>query len=355
MICPRCNKINREDIKSCVRCGEKLYVDHMDTPEKLKPSEEALKEWKNLHTVEIDQKYINFCFFKYYISTQPIVTMAFTPSCSHLAVNGAENTFKIFDIQRGTIVKTYTDHKDRVTSLAYSPNEKLLASTSMDRTIKIRQWPQGNIIRTFFGNCGFTIVKFLSDNNTIVTANRKREINFWDIETAECLKTFKGHSREITCFAVSPDEKYLLSGSLDSDIKIWDIEKNWSRRVFGEHYYTIYSIKFHPAGTQVTSLDYLTGKGGRILLWDFETGKVLRTIRESKGELMLMDQSRNGRDIITMNEKNEVEIWNQSAGNYINNLGKHEDIITTLTFSSNGNMAASGDETGTVKIWGKGQ
>jgi WD40 repeat protein len=36
--------------------------------------------------------------------------------------------------------------------------------------------------------------------------------------------TFKGHTASVSCVAISPDGKHIVSGSGDKTIKLWDVK-----------------------------------------------------------------------------------------------------------------------------------
>ena len=50
-----------------------------------------------------------------------------------------------------------------------------------------------------------------------------RTIRIWNLLTGEAIHDLEGHSYGVTCIAVSPDGKTIVSGSIDRTIKIWGI------------------------------------------------------------------------------------------------------------------------------------
>ena len=57
----------------------------------------------------------------------------------------------------------------------------------------------------------------------LVSGSRDLTIKVWDMKTRRCLRTLKGHRRSVLClqFDSSPDEDIIVSGSSDSDVIIW--------------------------------------------------------------------------------------------------------------------------------------
>ncbi len=48
-------------------------------------------------------------------------------------------------------------------------------------------------------------------------------MKLWDADTGQLLRTFAGHSGEVTSVAFSPDGKQLFSGGSDGTRKLWDV------------------------------------------------------------------------------------------------------------------------------------
>ena len=47
-------------------------------------------------------------------------------------------------------------------------------------------------------------------------------IQVWSFDTGECLSTLSGHNNAVTC--IHFDHSRIVSGSLDTQIKVWDIK-----------------------------------------------------------------------------------------------------------------------------------
>lgn len=46
----------------------------------------------------------------------------------------------------------------------------------------------------------------------------------WDLQKGELMKTLKGHSLAVTAVAFTSDMAYIVSGGLDRQILVWDIQ-----------------------------------------------------------------------------------------------------------------------------------
>jgi WD40 repeat protein len=85
-----------------------------------------------------------------------------------------------------------------------------------------------------------------------------------------CKKVFYGHSGGITC--VQLDESVLVSGSVDKEIKLWDVTTGTCVRTLSGHksYVKALQLYFH-------GLASAGGEESEIKLWDMRQGKCIRT------------------------------------------------------------------------------
>lgn len=111
-----------------------------------------------------------------------------------------------------------------------------------------------------------SVYAFSPDNHTVygVPAGHEQEkrciIKAYDKETGRCLFPFQcEHQKPVNSLAVSPDGKYLLSGSDDCTVRLWNIGKRKSTRIF-PHKNEVKKVFF---GTDAQSFLFLTMASGQ--------------------------------------------------------------------------------------------
>lgn len=90
-----------------------------------------------------------------------------------------------------------------------------------------------------------------------ITAHEDRHIRFYDNNTGKLAHAMVAHLDAVTCLAVDPNGLYLLSGSHDCSIRLWNLESKTCvqeitahRKKFDE---SIFDVAFHPGKPFIAS------------------------------------------------------------------------------------------------------
>ncbi|CAH1985182.1 unnamed protein product [Acanthoscelides obtectus] len=90
-----------------------------------------------------------------------------------------------------------------------------------------------------------------------VTAHEDRHIRFWDNNTGKVVHSMVAHLDAVTCLAVDPNGLYILSGSHDCSIRLWNLDNKTCvqeitahRKKFDE---SILDVAFHPSRPYIAS------------------------------------------------------------------------------------------------------
>jgi WD40 repeat protein len=190
-------------------------------------------------------------------------------------------------------------------------------------------------------------VVFSPDGRYVLSGSWDNTIRLWDVTTGREIKTFSGHSNEVRSVAFNPDGRQVLSGSDDNTVKLWDVATGREIRTFSGHEDAIYSVAFSPNGRQVLS----GSNDNTVKLWDTATGREIRTFFGHSSYINSVVFSPNGKQVLSGSDDNTIKLWDATTGREIRTFSGHEDDIYSVAFSPNGRQVLSGSRDNTIKLW----
>lgn len=155
---------------------------------------------------------------------------------------------------------------------------------------------------------------------------------------------FKGHVNSISCAVYSPDHMYIVSGSDDRTVRMWDCRTGKCLWV-GEHDNYVSDVDYSPDGIASCSWDHT------IRFWDCETGKCIRKLNAHTGWILCLKYSPDYKRLASGCANGRLKIWNCSTGNCLESAPTHREPISCIDYSPDGQYIATGGWDHTVKIW----
>ncbi|MBA0748555.1 hypothetical protein Gogos_005365 [Gossypium gossypioides] len=122
-------------------------------------------------------------------------------------------------------------------------------------------------------NC--TAMEFHPFGEFFASGSMDTNLKIWDIRKKGCMHTYKGHTRGISTIRFTPDGRWVVSGGFDNVVKVWDLTAGKLLNEFKFHEGHIRSIDFHP-------LEFLLATGsadGTVKFWDLETFELIGSSR----------------------------------------------------------------------------
>jgi WD40 repeat protein len=205
-------------------------------------------------------------------------------------------------------------------------------------------------------------VAFAPGGKKAATAGEDGKICIWDVETGRKLATWTtaGGQRlgAVHGLAFSSDGSKLVSGG--AALILWAVATGKGDR-FDRQPGFISGVAFSRDGQFV-----LSGSGdGTVRLWNTATGKELRQIPQGNGSVEAVAWSHDGRSVVTglagAREEDSARVWGvvlAVAGNNVStsvtlllHLQGHTAGADAVAFSPDDKLVATGSMDGTVRVW----
>lgn len=327
-------------------------------------------------------------------------SLAFSPDGSQLASASEDQTIRLWDVRTGQCLHILKDHKARIWSIAYHPHGSFLVAGDDNRKIKLWQKETGECLGRFEGYSqkigplafhpngqalatqsiidkeitnSFNLLPLPVDNWNIlsltydptgqflVAGSDDSYVKIWDCFAPESSpKSLLGHHNWIRTVAVSANGQLIASGSDDKTVKLWDSRSYRCLHTFTGHTDWIRSICFDPKGQFLAS----SSDDGTIKLWDIKQPYELKTIlRHNPQKVSGRDPqvwaiaiSPDGEILATGSNDNSISIWHLKWLDGDQpltplNLHEHRKWIAALAFSPDGKWLASASYDTTIRLW----
>ncbi|MFN8361155.1 MAG: choice-of-anchor D domain-containing protein [Candidatus Kapaibacterium sp.] len=191
-----------------------------------------------------------------------------------------------------------------------------------------------------------TGVAFSPDGSFAITAGDS-VAKLWDTDSGSIVRTFKGHTAEVTSLAYSQDGKSLITGSNDSTVKIWTIANGLNTKTLRDSTGKISAVACDFSSTQLaTASEDFTAK-----VWDMKTGKTTFTLTGHTGIIYGIAYNSIGNRIATASSDKSIKIWNAYTGALMQTLTGHKGYVYAVAFSPDDTKLGSVSNDNTAKIW----
>ncbi|MCJ1227740.1 general transcription repressor [Toensbergia leucococca] len=158
-----------------------------------------------------------------------IRSVCFSPDGKYLATGAEDKQIRVWDIQAGTIRRTFTGHEQDIYSLDFSRNGKNIASGSGDRTVRVWNMDNGREELNLSIDDGVTTVAMSPDGQYVAAGSLDKSVRVWEVRTGYLIERLdgpEGHKDSVYSVAFAPNGRDLVSGSLDKTIKMWELGDN---------------------------------------------------------------------------------------------------------------------------------
>ncbi|MBS0206357.1 MAG: protein kinase [Planctomycetes bacterium] len=270
-------------------------------------------------------------------------TALFYPDGQHLLTAAVDNTVRLWDVATGGETLRL-DNTGRSAAVALSPNARWIATGSDQKSAqhqlanalepkiwdaKLWDAKSGELIKSFSGHSAeVTALAFSPDNQVLATGDARGHARLWNIDSGQLIAKLDGHTRKVSTILFLADGSRVLTASLDKTVSQWDLQTGQELpKLSLRHPDSVLTMKLIPGQRRIVTscsvLKHVTGKDGKpmevaeshLTIWNVDSATSELAIPSFRGDVFSMDVSSDGKTLIGANSTNRTVLkWDLTTG-----------------------------------------
>jgi len=223
-------------------------------------------------------------------------------------VSTSGSMINIWDLETGNDLHPPIETPyDRVHIALLSPDEAQIASCSGSSICIWDVETGGMLVGPMDHHDVILEIAYLPDGKRLVVSVED-DVRILDVEMGEpVFESLQGHTSSAYCVAVSPDGKWIASGSEDGTVRIWRAETG--ELATGPHTHVIgvvLAVTFSPDSTLIAS----GSVEGMICLWDVSTGRLaMGPLDRHLTSVYSLAFSPDGKQLASHSDDDTIRVW----------------------------------------------
>jgi WD40 repeat protein len=276
-------------------------------------------------------------------STRPLVSVIFSVDGRWLVAGDQEGTIRIWDSHLAqSLVGSYRHPFGKFNTLASRDGQVLGFGESAALWTPPHKQFQGLFrpLQQFFGGA------WANDGSLVAAGGIDGAVYLRDMRTSE-IRVLRGHTGVVRSLAFSADDRWLVSGSEDATVRVWDVQEGKEYKCFRGHLDIVCSVAFAPGGEQVAS----ASADGTVKLWHLAEQPEYRSLEPALRLAGPIALSPDGTSVAVAVRDGTVQLLETESWQEQQRLEGHSGDIQALAFAPDGKTLATAGSDRTIRVW----
>ena len=297
-----------------------------------------------------------------------VTGMSYLPGESILLTTGTDGTVRFWNAETGKQELMLRPHAGAVTALAISPDGTQFVTGDANGFVKLQKYPKHEVEFTLEHGSKVLAIAYSPDGRYLITGGETMsgigEVRLWDAVYGDKLATIDAHKSAIQTLVFSGDGNTFVSGagtSLRSEFSsgkliLWNTAKRNITRMIDPFSGGVLQAEYSPDGQKIAVAGMHRSKDNSILtnevqLIEAGTGETIHSFTGHWYEITSLEFSTDGDLLFTCSRDRTIRVWDTRLGEQVAVLMGHNAPITRMTVSRKRSQLLTADRNGRIKKW----
>ncbi|KAF8266622.1 WD40-repeat-containing domain protein [Lactarius quietus] len=279
-----------------------------------------------------------------------------------LITGSMDHTLRVWNWRTGECIRTLEGHTEGVVCLNF--DSTVLASGSVDTTVKVwnfrtgecftlrghRDWVNAVLLCDFPSDStspspDVSSQQHIAPGKMLFSASDDCTVRLWDLSLRTCVRQFSGHMGQVQCLKLFSHNSGHSVGDVTPDRGSDDSTRLIEAATSA---LTVTGTQTPPREAKQPQLFLVSGSlDNSVKLWDIDTGKVVRTLFGHIEGVWAVGC--NKIRLVSGSHDRTIKIWSRDDGRCVSTLVGHTGAVTCLALGED--KIISGSDDGDVRIW----
>jgi WD40 repeat protein/predicted Ser/Thr protein kinase len=278
---------------------------------------------------------------------------AFSPDGTTIATV-ADRALVLWDLSSKEELMRLGGHKESITAVAFSPDGALVATTCGDHVTRIWDARDGRALAVLPGPWLMRALAFSPDRGYLAVSAHPGPVCLYQLTGWREQRRLVGHKFGAQCLAVHPRLPRFASGADDSAIVVWDADEARIIRRWQPYRIWVTGLAYSPDGSLLASAlgnsdGYPFANDHSIHLWDAEDGTLRKRFpRPPHLGVRALAFDPTGRRLASGDDGGTVLLWDVESGKILRRENLARSPVRSAVFVNGGRHLIVGHVGGTV-------
>lgn len=251
-----------------------------------------------------------------------VLCSCFVPDDRHILLGLKSGMLLIVDIINGDILEEIPAHTNELWSVSLTPDSKGCVTGGGDATVKVWSFEliedestadRSNVLSLLHKNTlkleeTVLCVKISPNNKFIAVGLLDSTVKIFFLDSFKFYLSLYGHKLPVLCMDISTDSSIIATGSADRNVKIWGMDFGDCHRSLFAHDDSVMALQFIPN----THMFWTCGKDGKIKQWDGDSFEKIVTLPGHIGEAYNLSIDSSGHNLVTCGSDRVIRLFERT-------------------------------------------